>query len=136
MTTLSTPAPRKGLEVEVYRPATPTAGAGITATVTRIVITGVRGASGAILPVADECQRTAPTDEMPEMIVVWRNVLGTTWGHVEPVDGPGYGRLGYMAGGNLVVGHGREWKLIAGDATALPVHDHSETTSEYRAASI
>lgn len=132
----TSPAPRKGLEADVYRPAALTTGAGITATVTRVVITGIKGASGAIVPVADECQRIAPTENIPEMIIVSKNVLGTVYTHVEPAEAPGAGRLGYMAGGNFVAGHGPGWRLIAGNQAALPVHDRSETTSQYNALSL
>ena len=66
----------------------------------------------------------APEHDSPAVVLVYRNVMGRSICHVEPLDSPS-GKFGYMAGGAFVNGDSR-FSRLTGFYGAASLHDRTE----------
>lgn len=133
---------RKGLRLEVYRPADgqDCTNGGMTSRVRYVTVTGIRedwmepDKSQGVRPLPEDCRTSAPKDDAPEVILVTRrNGAAVDWVHLEPAEPCPKGLCGYLSGGNYAGTMDSRWREILGGhrGEMVRVHDRSETWQQY-----
>lgn len=72
-----------------------------------------------------------PDKDAPGFKVVTKHYSFGSHTHLEPLDPPPDGHIGWMMGGNFAHTSDSRWKDIAGHAYPLPIHDRSESKKQY-----
>lgn len=108
----------KGMRVQVYWPADghQSTNGGISSTVSRITIIGEG------VP-----QRDEPSADAPAFKLVIRDIFGTPYKHLEPVERPDPGNAGWMMGGNYASWTGNGFPNLY----PIPIHDRQETPEQF-----
>jgi hypothetical protein len=64
-----------------------------------------------------------PTEDAPGVKLIKRQIYGHQYLHVEPIDEPTQGQIGYMAGGTFIFTSDGRFP----NDYPLPLHDYTET---------
>lgn len=106
----------KGLLVEIFRSSyTSVANLTDTRQLTEVVLIG-DGIPGLV----------EANEDHPAFKLVTRNIMGTIYKHIEPVERPSAGFSGWMFGGHIAYTSDSRWSELV-NAYPLKIHDRSES---------